>query len=402
MHWGVDVHDEHVLWCVRIILDTCPALQVSDATAYCCAVAVLGSVPHQATHSSSCSDRAMLGVSSSACHLRLVRVTVVLLVLQTAGLSIPDRLWFLRRLTCAKLAVGLQTGWVTMGSLQSAILGFGIFQVLRRYGWVQDFSIAENVIVQTCAVASATMPLAAGFVGVIPAMMHLTPEENPPDGGYEFSTLQLILWSTTLAFFGVFVAVPLRTQVIEREQLRFPSGTATAQVIKALHEAHGPEEVSGNQAQMGIASCLQSPSRVSYNSHVPCGFRIGSSYCSIEEPYKRTTSDVILSTALSAVLDEEISQVSLMDVSFTWTLFWPQPDPCTRLALAVHAGTNSVRNWNSSVARSRIAFAWACNPGPCSEKRSWWHQCGLYRHHMVGFGVLIHIFICCRRPRGYA
>lgn len=197
-----------------------------------------------------------------------------------------------------------------MGSLQSAILGFGIFQVLKRQGWVAGFSIAENVIVQTCAVASATMPLAAGFVGVIPAMKHLTVEENPPDGPYTFSTLQLILWSTTLAFFGVFVAVPLRTQVIEREQLRFPSGTATAQIIKTLHAAHGTDDGTLDAAP-SVASLLQCPSRVSYNSNVPFGFRLGSSRCSIERPYKRTTADVILSTALSAALeDEAMSQVS--------------------------------------------------------------------------------------------
>lgn len=54
---------------------------------------------------------------------------------------------------------------------------------------------------------------AAGFVGVIPALNELTPDENPPDGPYHFSQLQLIVWSMTLAFFGVFVAIPLRTQV---------------------------------------------------------------------------------------------------------------------------------------------------------------------------------------------
>lgn len=55
---------------------------------------------------------------------------------------------------------GLQTGWITMGSLQSAILGFGIFKALKRFGLVKGFSIAENVIVQTTSVATATMPLA--------------------------------------------------------------------------------------------------------------------------------------------------------------------------------------------------------------------------------------------------
>lgn len=211
-------------------------------------------------------------------------------------------------------SAGLQTGWVTMGSLQSAILGFGIFQALRKYGWVSGFSIAENVIVQTCAVASATMPLAAGFVGVIPAMQRLTVAENPPDGPYSFSTLQLLIWSTTLAFFGVFVAVPLRTQVIEREQLRFPSGTATAQIIKTLHENHGSDDAA---AITSTASVMQSPSRVSYNSHVPFGFRIGSSRCSIERPYWRTTADVILSTALSAALDEEVRSEVHIDIQAT-------------------------------------------------------------------------------------
>ena len=57
---------------------------------------------------------------------------------------------------------GLQTGWVTMGSLQSAILGFGIFKLLERFECMKGFTVEENVIVQTTSVATATMPLAAG------------------------------------------------------------------------------------------------------------------------------------------------------------------------------------------------------------------------------------------------
>lgn len=48
---------------------------------------------------------------------------------------------------------------------------------------------------------------------MIPALNKLTVDENPPDGPYHFSQLQLVVWSLTLAFFGVFVAIPLRTQV---------------------------------------------------------------------------------------------------------------------------------------------------------------------------------------------
>ena len=47
-------------------------------------------------------------------------------------------------------------------------------------------------------------------------------------GPVEFSAGQLILWSLALAFIGVFCAVPLRTQTILKEKLRFPSGIESA------------------------------------------------------------------------------------------------------------------------------------------------------------------------------
>ena len=44
-----------------------------------------------------------------------------------------------------------------------------------------------------------------------------------------------LLWALALALFGPFIAIPLRQQVIVREQLRFPTGTATASVIGLLY-----------------------------------------------------------------------------------------------------------------------------------------------------------------------
>jgi uncharacterized oligopeptide transporter (OPT) family protein len=79
-------------------------------------------------------------------------------------------------------------------------------------------------------------------VGIIPAFSIMSPEDNPPDGALKFSPGQLLLWSTALAFFGVFMAVPLREQTIVREKLKFPSGTATASVIATLHGATMKEE----------------------------------------------------------------------------------------------------------------------------------------------------------------
>jgi uncharacterized oligopeptide transporter (OPT) family protein len=56
---------------------------------------------------------------------------------------------FVGTLMClSNMYFGLQTGWVTMGSLQSAILGYGCFKVMQQFGIGKGFTMAENVIVQ--------------------------------------------------------------------------------------------------------------------------------------------------------------------------------------------------------------------------------------------------------------
>ncbi|KAG0207917.1 hypothetical protein BGX28_001001, partial [Mortierella sp. GBA30] len=134
---------------------------------------------------------------------------------------------------------GLQTGWISMMSLQSSLLGFAIFKGAKHYLKV-PFGPAENIVLQSVAVATGTMPLAAGFVGIIPALQMMTLADNPATdtsagGAFYLSTGHMILWCLAIAFFGVFIAVPLRKQVIIKEKLPFPSGTATAQMIGVLH-----------------------------------------------------------------------------------------------------------------------------------------------------------------------
>ncbi|GAA6040286.1 hypothetical protein JCM8097_009401 [Rhodosporidiobolus ruineniae] len=147
-----------------------------------------------------------------------------------AGLSIGVLL------ALTNMYFGLQTGWISMMSLQASLLGFAVFKVLPKSPWfaARPLSIHENIVLQTTAVATGTLPLAAGYVGIIPALAQLRPSlDNSPPLILSFSAL--LLWSFAVAFFGVFLAVPLRRQVVVREKLVFPSGTATAQVIGVLH-----------------------------------------------------------------------------------------------------------------------------------------------------------------------
>ncbi|KAI7830636.1 OPT oligopeptide transporter protein-domain-containing protein [Gamsiella multidivaricata] len=180
----------------------------------------------------------------------------------TVGILIGTLLCF------TNMYFGLQTGWISMMSLQSSLLGFALFKAAKRYLKV-PFGPAENIVLQSVAVATGTMPLAAGFVGIIPALQMMTLADNPATdtsagGGLFLSAGHMILWSLAIAFFGVFIAVPLRRQVVIKEKLPFPSGTATAQMIGVLHNTplvvRGPvtrvalndTETSGNLESAGI------------------------------------------------------------------------------------------------------------------------------------------------------
>lgn len=66
-------------------------------------------------------------------------------------------------------ACATRHSWVTMGSLQSSVLGYGIFYSLRSCAAFQHFTPLENVVLQTTAVATATMPLAGGLYTTAPS-----------------------------------------------------------------------------------------------------------------------------------------------------------------------------------------------------------------------------------------
>lgn len=140
---------------------------------------------------------------------------------------------------------GLQTGWVSGMVMPSALIGFAFFKnkVVARM-LKEQFTPVENVFVQSVAGSVGTMPLGCGFVGVIPALEYLLHKDE--NGPLSLSLGKLILWAVGICFFGVVFAVPLRKDVIIREKLKFPSGTATALMISVLHGEKGSARTIGS------------------------------------------------------------------------------------------------------------------------------------------------------------
>ncbi|KAF3312479.1 hypothetical protein TWF173_007090 [Orbilia oligospora] len=147
-------------------------------------------------------------------------------------------------LAAVNVYFGLQTGWISLMPMPSSLLAFVFFKVASASGLLGfPFTPKENVFVQTVAVAVGCMSLTGGLIGVIPAIEKLlTTEESGP---IRLSTPSLIIWSLGLAFFGVIYSVPLRKQLIVREKLKFPSGTATATMISLLHNGQADIRTEG-------------------------------------------------------------------------------------------------------------------------------------------------------------
>lgn len=124
---------------------------------------------------------------------------------------------------CMNIYIGLKIGWSFGSSIISAILGYAIFQIIQPK---KPYSLLENNITQTTGSAASSMASAAGLLAPIPALQMMD---------VELPISTLFMWSIAVAFLGVMFAVPLRKQYVVIENLRFPSGLATANTIKALY-----------------------------------------------------------------------------------------------------------------------------------------------------------------------
>src|SRR5262249_49918946 len=117
------------------------------------------------------------------------------------------------------------------------ILAYSIFAALSRIvpRWFGDYTVLENNAMQSCASAAGTMT-SAGLSNAIPALMMLNPGMLPAD--FTHRMLWLVPWVILISWIGVFIAVPPKRQMINIEQLPFPTGTAAAATLRSLH-SHG-------------------------------------------------------------------------------------------------------------------------------------------------------------------
>jgi len=146
-------------------------------------------------------------------------------------------------LSLTNIYIGLKAGWGFGVAITACILSYAIWTVLYKMRIAKtQMTILENNCMQSTASAagySTGGTLVSAFAAYI--MLYGSTLPLPVMFG----------WVFFLAVLGVTMAVPMKRQMINAEQLRFPSGIAAAETLRALH-ATGQKGIRAARA-LGIA-----------------------------------------------------------------------------------------------------------------------------------------------------
>ena len=137
-------------------------------------------------------------------------------------------------LSFTNLYIGLKTGWHLGVALTACILSYAFWNILMKAGAARTpMTILENNCMQSTA-SAAGYSTGGTFVSALAALLMLSTTADNPDGSHLPIWVYLV-WTFFLAMLGVVLAIPMKRNMINRERLKFPSGTAAAVTLQSLY-----------------------------------------------------------------------------------------------------------------------------------------------------------------------
>jgi OPT family oligopeptide transporter len=130
-------------------------------------------------------------------------------------------------LSLTNLYIGLKAGWGFGVAITACILSYAIWTSLLKVGLARTpMTILENNCMQSTA-SSAGYSTGGTLVSAFAAYIIINDQS--------MSVPLMLAWVFFIAVLGVTMAIPMKRQMINIEQLRFPSGIAAAETLSALH-----------------------------------------------------------------------------------------------------------------------------------------------------------------------
>src|SRR5438874_2753688 len=165
----------------------------------------------------------------------------------------------------------LKVGLTVSASIPVAVISITLFRALSKLG-MRDATILENNIVQTAG--SAGESIAFGLGVTMPAILIL---------GFDLELARVMLVAVLGGLLGILMMIPLRRALIVAQHgyLKYPEGTACAEVLKA-----GASDESRAAAMENAPRGTAVDEATSGGKTIIAGFGIGFLYYGVQEMFK--------------------------------------------------------------------------------------------------------------------
>ena len=130
----------------------------------------------------------------------------------------------------SSLYLVLKVGLTVSASIPVAVIAITLFRILSKMG-ARNATILENNIVQTAGSAGESIAFGVGVT--MPAILIL---------GFDLEISRVMLVAVLGGLLGILMMIPLRRALIVAQHgvLKYPEGTACAEVLKAGASAESP------------------------------------------------------------------------------------------------------------------------------------------------------------------
>ncbi len=154
-------------------------------------------------------------------------------------------------LSTTNIYIGLKAGWLFGVVITASILSYSIWQVLLKLRIARTpMTILENNCMQSTA-SAAGYSTGTTLVSAFSAYVMINNVSLP--------LWEMVAWVFFTAVLGITMAIPMKRQLVNVEQLRFPTGTAAAETLRALY-SHGAKAARASRA-LTIAGLLAAASQ---------------------------------------------------------------------------------------------------------------------------------------------
>jgi uncharacterized oligopeptide transporter (OPT) family protein len=263
-------------------------------------------------------------------------------------------------LSLTNLYIGLKAGWGFGVAITASILSYAIWTSLLKLGLGRTpMTILENNCMQSTA-SSAGYSTGGTLISAFAAYIIINHRS--------MSVSLMLAWVFFIAVLGVTMAIPMKRQMINIEQLRFPSGIAAAETLRALH-SKSSQGLRAAKA-LGLAGVIAAIDKV-----------WAEGLSAISPSLERFSSGALLTDLQKWLLGSQYEAWAGRTVVFSWDFIFLAAGAITGMRVCATMFVSGTLCWavvvpilQSNGVIEVAGFAAMCSGRSGSARPAWWHR----------------------------